>query len=81
MATLDIYEQERLFERPKALYPHWESSAMSLKGVKHVIDVRCFALIGAIEMAPRPGEPGSRGLKLRSTVMTMAPGYVRLATA
>jgi beta-alanine--pyruvate transaminase len=61
MATLDIYEQERLFERPKALYPHWESSAMSLKGVKHVIDVRCFALIGAIEMAPRPGEPGARG--------------------
>ncbi len=61
MATLDIYEQERLFDRPIALYPHWENSAMSLKGVKHVIDVRCFALIGAIEMAPRPGEPGARG--------------------
>ena len=81
MATLDIYEQERLFDRPKALYPHWESSAMSLKGVKHVIDVRCFALIGAIEMAPRPVNPAQGELKLRSTVMTMVPGCVRLATA
>ena len=62
MATLDIYEQERLFDRPIALYPHWENSAMSLKGVKHVIDVRCFALIGAIEMAPRPGETRRKGV-------------------
>jgi beta-alanine--pyruvate transaminase len=61
MATLDIYEQENLFDRPRALYPHWEKSAMQLKGVKNVIDVRCFALIGAIEMSPRPGAPLARG--------------------
>ena len=28
----------------------------------HVIDIRNFGLMGAIELAPRPGAPGARGM-------------------
>ena len=33
----------------------------SFNGHKHVIDVRNFGLMGAIEMAPRDGTVGTRG--------------------
>jgi beta-alanine--pyruvate transaminase len=64
MATLDIYEQENLFPRAKDLNDLWMDSALKLKDVSKVIDVRCFALMAAIEMAPRPGEPMQRGIEV-----------------
>jgi beta-alanine--pyruvate transaminase len=36
----------------------------SLAGLPHVIDIRNFGLIGAIELAPRPGQPGVRGQEI-----------------
>ena len=35
----------------------------SLRGLPHVIDVRNYGLIGAVELEPRPGKPGARGLR------------------
>ena len=32
----------------------------SLRGLPHVIDVRNYGLIGAVELEPRPGKPGAR---------------------
>jgi beta-alanine--pyruvate transaminase len=32
----------------------------ALEGLPHVIDVRNFGLIGAVELEPRPGKPGTR---------------------
>lgn len=61
MATLDIYEQEALFDRPKQLQEHWLDCALSLKGLDKIIDIRCFALLAAVEMVPRAGEPMQRG--------------------
>ncbi len=61
MATLDIYESESLFPRAATLNDHWMNCAMKLQSVNNVIDVRCFALMAAVEMAPRPGEPMKRG--------------------
>ncbi|MFT7219869.1 MAG: beta-alanine--pyruvate transaminase [Candidatus Azotimanducaceae bacterium] len=63
-ATLDIYEQENLFERVNQIGDHWMDTAMSLKGTPNVIDIRCLPLIGAIEMAPRDGAPGARGAEV-----------------
>lgn len=63
MATLDIYEQENLFPRASILNDHWMDTAMTLKGVDKVIDVRCFALMAAIEMEARPKEPMQRGIE------------------
>ena len=64
MATLSIYEDEGLLTRAQGLQDHWVSSALGLRDHRHVIDVRAFALIGAIELAPNPDEPMRRGAAL-----------------
>jgi beta-alanine--pyruvate transaminase len=63
MATLDIYEQEDLFSRAATLNDHWMDSALKTRDAANVIDVRCFALMAAVEMEPRPGEPMQRGVE------------------
>ena len=40
---------------------YWEAAAHALKGARHVIDVRNFGLMAAIELEPRPGAPAARG--------------------
>ena len=64
MATLDVYEDERLFERAAQLNDHWIDSAMKLKQETNVIDVRCMGLIGAVELAPRKDAPMARGIEI-----------------
>ena len=61
LAALDIYKNENLFDRVKELSPYWEQAIHSLKGTKHVVDLRNLGLIGAIELEPRAGKPGARG--------------------
>jgi beta-alanine--pyruvate transaminase len=63
MATLSIYEQEGLFSRAVTLNDHWMDSALKVRDAAKVIDVRCFALMAAVEMEPRPGEPMQRGIE------------------
>jgi beta-alanine--pyruvate transaminase len=64
LATLDIYERENLLTRAATLAPTWENAVHSLKGLPHVIDIRNYGLIGAVEMEPRPGKPGARGYEV-----------------
>jgi len=64
IATLDTYAEEGLFERAIELGDHWQRAIQSLKGSPHVIDLRNFGLIGAIELAPREGAPGARGYEV-----------------
>ncbi len=61
LATLDIYQEEGLLERGAALAGHWQEALHSLKGLPHVLDIRNLGLVGAIELAPRDGAPGTRG--------------------
>ena len=61
LATLDIYAREGLLTRAATLSAKWEDAVHSLKGLPHVIDIRNYGLIGAIEFEPRPGKPGARG--------------------
>ncbi len=63
MATLDIYEEESLLTRAADLNEHWMNCALSVQGVEKVIDIRCYALLAAVEMQPRPGEPMARGVE------------------
>jgi beta-alanine--pyruvate transaminase len=60
LATLDIYRREELLTRAGSLSPTWEAAIHSLKGHPHVIDLRNYGLIGAIELEPRSGKPGAR---------------------
>jgi beta-alanine--pyruvate transaminase len=64
LATLDIYEREELLTRAAAMGPRLEDAVHSLRGVPHVIDVRNFGLIGAVELEPRAGAPGARAYEV-----------------
>jgi len=61
IATLAIYERERLFDRARELEPYWQDAVHSLRQAPNVIDVRDIGLVGAVELSPAEGRPGARG--------------------
>jgi beta-alanine--pyruvate transaminase len=61
LATLDLYRDEDLFDRAASLAPYIENAVHSLKDTPNVVSIRNIGLIGAVELAPRPGAPGKRG--------------------
>jgi len=61
IATLEVYEEEKLFQNSKSLAAYFEQGVHSLQGLPNVIDCRNLGLIGAVELAPRPGAAGERG--------------------
>ena len=63
IATLQLYKDEDLFARAAAMAPAFESELHSLKGLPNVVDIRNIGLVGAVELAPRPGAPGARGFE------------------
>jgi beta-alanine--pyruvate transaminase len=60
LATLDLYRDEKLFERAQKLEPVFADAAMSLKGLPGVLDIRTVGLTVGIDLAARPGAPGLR---------------------
>lgn len=62
LAALEVYEAEGTFDKARALEPMFEDALHSLRDAPNVIDVRNFGLMGAVELAPRAGAPGARGL-------------------
>jgi beta-alanine--pyruvate transaminase len=60
LATLDLYRDEKLFERARKLEPKWADAAMSLKGLPGVLDIRTVGLTAAIDLASRPDAFGKR---------------------
>jgi beta-alanine--pyruvate transaminase len=60
LATLDLYRDERLFERARSLEPIWADAAMGLKGLPNVLDIRCVGLTAGIDLASRPDAVGRR---------------------
>ena len=62
IATLELHRAEDLPARARALEPYWQDAVHSLKGLPNVIDIRDVGLIGAVELAPRPGKPTQRAL-------------------
>jgi len=64
LATLSIYEREGLFARVKGLAPYWEDAVHSLKGKRHIIDIRNMGIVAGIELEPRPGAPTKRAIEL-----------------
>jgi beta-alanine--pyruvate transaminase len=63
VATQKLYAEEKIFERARAMAPFWEQALHSLKGARHVIDIRNLGLVGGIELEPRAGSPGRRALE------------------
>ncbi len=56
LAAQDIYRDEKLFERAKALEPVWADAIHSLKGLPNVLDIRTIGLVGG----HRPRVPARR---------------------
>jgi beta-alanine--pyruvate transaminase len=64
LATLDVYAKEGLLTRAATLAAEWENAVHSLRGLPHVIDVRNYGLIGAVELESRTGKPGARAFEV-----------------
>ncbi|AKJ29673.1 aspartate aminotransferase family protein [Caldimonas brevitalea] len=65
LGTLDTYEEEGLLTRGRGeLARYFADAVHALKGQPHVIDVRNIGLVGGIELAPLPGEPGKRAFSV-----------------
>ncbi len=62
IASLDVYEEEGLYQRASEMAPVLEDAVHSLKGAPNVIDVRNIGMMAAVELAPRDGEPTLRAL-------------------
>jgi beta-alanine--pyruvate transaminase len=60
LAGLDLLKKEDAVGRVQALAPHFENAVHSLKGSKHVADIRNFGLAAGITIAALPGEPARR---------------------
>ena len=57
LGTLQTYRDEGLLTRATELAPYWEERLHALRGLPHVIDIRNYGLIGAVELEPIAGEP------------------------
>ncbi len=62
-ASLDVFEEEQLFDRAQALAPYFQEAVHSLREMPHVIDIRNMGLVAGIELEPKAGKPTERAFK------------------
>jgi beta-alanine--pyruvate transaminase len=83
LATLELYQREKLFERAASLESYWADAVHALRGSPNVIDLRNIGIVAGIELESRAGAPGARafeiflkafesGVLIRSTADTLA---------
>ena len=76
LATLDLLVKENMVEKVKALAPYFEKAVHSLKGVKHITDIRNFGLAAGLTIDALPGEPARRPYEI-AMAMLQKGFYVR----
>ena len=64
LATLDIYEKQNLLTRGAEISNSWQDKIHTLKGAKHVKDIRTIGVIAGIELEPREGAVGQRAYEV-----------------
>lgn len=60
LATLDLLQSEQMVARVAHLAPYFENAVHSLKGLRHVSDIRNFGLAAGLTIEAVPGEPARR---------------------
>ncbi|MEA3253140.1 MAG: aspartate aminotransferase family protein [Pseudomonadota bacterium] len=60
LAALELFEREDFPAQVRAIAPAFEARLHALKGRPHVVDIRNYGLAGAIQLAPREGDPAIR---------------------
>ncbi len=76
LATLDLLVKENMVERVKTLAPYFENAVHSLKGAKHITDIRNFGLAAGFTIDALPGEPARRPYEI-GMAMLKKGFYVR----
>jgi beta-alanine--pyruvate transaminase len=59
-AALDVLVKEDMVSRVRELAPYFEAAVHSLKGRRHVLDIRNYGLAAGLTIAAVPGEPARR---------------------
>jgi beta-alanine--pyruvate transaminase len=67
LATLDIYRDEKLFERAFQIEQKFADAAMTLKGLPNVLDIRTVGLTAGIDLASKPDGVGKRAYTAMET--------------
>jgi len=62
-ASLDLYRDEGLFERGRALEPVLADAVHALKDAPYVVDIRTIGVAAGIDLAPIHASPGLRGAR------------------
>ncbi|MDZ7842781.1 MAG: aspartate aminotransferase family protein [Gammaproteobacteria bacterium] len=65
LATLDIYEKEKLFDRAAELSEYFLDSVFALQDLPVVTDIRGYGLMAGFDLEPDPAGPGARGLEVQ----------------
>ncbi|MBU2898700.1 aspartate aminotransferase family protein [Vibrio hepatarius] len=68
LATLDILEKEQLIPQVAELAPVFEKSIHSLRGSKHILDIRNFGFAAGLTVAPRDGDATIRPVEIATTL-------------
>ncbi len=88
LATLNIYRDEKLFERAKAMSPIFLDAIFGLRNLPQIADLRGYGMMAGIQLKPRatPGEAGSivqrqlfeAGLHVKATgdALIVAPAFI-----
>jgi beta-alanine--pyruvate transaminase len=61
LAAQEVFRDEGVYEKARALGAYFEDAIHSLKGEPHVIDIRNIGLAAGVTVAARDGAPGARG--------------------
>ncbi|WP_296445794.1 aspartate aminotransferase family protein [Rhodoferax sp. UBA5149] len=69
LATLDLLVKENMVEQVKAISPYFENAVHSLKGARHITDIRNFGLAAGITIDALPGEPARRPYEIAMTML------------
>jgi beta-alanine--pyruvate transaminase len=64
LACIDLYRDEKLFQRARTLELVFEEAVHSLRNAPHVVDIRNIGLAAGIDIAPDLSSPGRRGYEM-----------------
>ncbi len=78
VATLNLYQEEGIFERARKMEKTFCEAMMSLKGLPNVADIRPIGMLCGIDLDPIPGKGGVRGYNAIETAYHDEDVYVRI---
>ena len=69
LATLAIYQGEKVFERAHELAPYFLDRLFELGDLPGLVDIRGYGLLAALELEPTPGSPGLAGYEVQKRLL------------